>query len=84
MNVQLRLGSNGFVKVWLNGKEVWNWNSPSGRLVKLDEDIVKVTIPKGGVRQNPLFPNQSRVVVVMIFECCASKIPPTTFDLHDS
>ena len=33
-----------------------------------------------GVRQNPLFPNQSRIAVVMIFECCASKIPPTTFD----
>ncbi len=36
-----------------------------------------------GVRQNPLFPNQSRVAVVMIFECCASKIPPTTFDFRD-
>ena len=46
-DVQFRIGSNDLVKVWLNGKEVWDWNSRSGRLVKLDDDIVNVTIPKG-------------------------------------
>ncbi len=38
---------------------------------------------RSGVRQNPLFPNQSRIAVVMIFECFASKIPPTMFDFRD-
>ncbi len=45
--VQFRLGSNDLVKVWLNGKEIWNWNDPSGRLVTLDDDTVDVTLPKG-------------------------------------
>ena len=45
--VQFRIGSNDLVKVWLNGKEIWNWNDPSGRLVTLDDDIVNVTLPKG-------------------------------------
>ena len=45
--VQFRLGSNDLAKIWLNGREIWNWNNPSGRLVQLDEDIFPVTLSAG-------------------------------------
>ena len=43
--VQVRLGSNDSVKMWLNGKQVWTHNL--GRVVALDDDVVEVTLPKG-------------------------------------
>ncbi len=43
--VQIRLGSNDSIKMWLNGKEVWNLNK--GRVLGLDDDIVPVTLPAG-------------------------------------
>jgi hypothetical protein len=47
-DVQIRLGSNDYVKMWLNGKQKWNWwNSSKGRHVTLDNDIFPVTLPKG-------------------------------------
>jgi hypothetical protein len=48
--VQFRIGSNDQIKLWLNEKEIWNWDNPSGRLVRLDEDIVPVTLPAGKSR----------------------------------
>ena len=45
--VQIRLGSNDSVKMWLNGKEIWNWDNPSGRGVIFDDDVVPVTLPAG-------------------------------------
>ena len=46
--VQIRLGSNDYVKMWLNGKQEWNWwNNSKGRHVALDDDIFTVTLPKG-------------------------------------
>lgn len=47
-NVQIRLGSNDAIKVWLNGEEVWRHES--GRIVGLDDDIFPVTLPKGKSR----------------------------------
>jgi hypothetical protein len=48
--VQFRVGSNDQIKIWLNGREIWNWDNPSGRLVGLDDDIVPVTLPAGNSR----------------------------------
>ncbi len=48
--VQFRVGSNDLVKIWLNGKQVWNWNNPSGRIISLDNDIIPVTLPAGRSR----------------------------------
>jgi hypothetical protein len=45
--VQFRVGSNDQIKIWLNQKEIWNWNNPSGRLLEFDEDIIPVSLPKG-------------------------------------
>lgn len=43
--VWVRLGSNDSVKMWLNGKEVWNHKT--GRWVALDDDVFPVTLPAG-------------------------------------
>jgi hypothetical protein len=43
--VQIRLGSNDSVKMWLNKKLMWD--NKIGRGVALDDDIVEVTLPKG-------------------------------------
>jgi hypothetical protein len=48
--VQFRVGSNDQIKIWLNGKVIWNWDNPSGRLVVLDNDIIPVTLPAGKSR----------------------------------
>jgi hypothetical protein len=42
---QFRIGSNDSVKVWLNGKEVWD--NLVGRSLMLDSDIVPVILPQG-------------------------------------
>lgn len=42
---QLRLGSDGSVAVWLNGKEVHR--KQAARAIAFDQDKVDVTIPKG-------------------------------------
>jgi len=47
MNVQLRVGSNDSVVVWLAGKKVWD--NKVDRTARLDDDIVPVTLPKGVV-----------------------------------
>ena len=44
-NVQLRVGSNDAVRVWLNDEEVWRFNQ--FRLAILDDNIVGVTLKKG-------------------------------------
>jgi hypothetical protein len=46
-DVQFRVGSNDQIKIWLNQKEIWNWNNPSGRLLEFDEDIIPVSLPSG-------------------------------------
>ena len=43
--VQLRVGSNDAVTVWLNGIKVWESNE--GRTVALDDDIVDAVLPQG-------------------------------------
>jgi len=48
--VQFRVGSNDSIKVWLNDAEVWDKPIPPGRQLKLDDDIVPVTLPKGTSR----------------------------------
>ena len=45
--VQFRAGSNDQLKIWLNGKDIWNWDNPSGRLVRFDDDIIPITLPEG-------------------------------------
>ncbi|MBN1348020.1 DUF4838 domain-containing protein [candidate division KSB1 bacterium] len=47
-DVQIRLGSNDSVKMWLNGKEVWN--NHLGRVVVMDDDTIPVTLPAGKSR----------------------------------
>lgn len=44
-DVAFRVGSNDSVKVFLNGKEVWN--NKVSRSATIDNDIVPVTLPKG-------------------------------------
>ena len=44
-NVQLRVGSNDAVAVWLNGKKIWE--NSEGRTVALDDDIVDAVLPGG-------------------------------------
>jgi outer membrane protein assembly factor BamB len=42
---QLRIGSDDGVKVWLNGQVVWTNQVPRG--LRLDEDVVPITLKKG-------------------------------------
>ena len=46
--VQLRIGSDDGVKVWLNGQVVWTNQVPRG--LQLDQDIVPVELKKGNNR----------------------------------
>ncbi|MFH1740123.1 MAG: DUF4838 domain-containing protein, partial [bacterium] len=45
VDVQLRIGSNDTLKVWLGGEQVWEFGS--GRPAKLDEDIIPVHLKAG-------------------------------------
>ncbi len=45
MEVQLWMGSDDDIKVWLNGKTVWS--KKIGRMLKKDEDKVKVKLKEG-------------------------------------
>jgi len=44
-SVQMRLGSNESVKVWLNDSEVWRWNEVRSSI--FDDDVVPVTLQPG-------------------------------------
>lgn len=44
-NVQLRIGSDASLKVWLNDKEVWKLNEHRNAI--FDDDIIRVTLKEG-------------------------------------
>jgi len=45
--VQVRLGSNDWAKLWINGTLMLNSHPAFGRPVLLDDDVVPVTLPRG-------------------------------------
>jgi hypothetical protein len=45
--VQIRLGSNDWAKLWVNASLVLNSHPSFGRPVLLDDDVVPVILPKG-------------------------------------
>jgi len=48
--VQIRLGSNDWAKLWVNGALVFNSHPAQGRPVILDEDVLTVNLPAGTSR----------------------------------
>lgn len=48
--VQIRLGSNDWAKLWVNGELRLNSHPAQGRGVLVDDDIIPVTLPKGTSR----------------------------------
>jgi hypothetical protein len=50
IEIQIRLGSNDWAKLWVNGELVLNSHPALGRPVLLDDDILPVTLPKGRSR----------------------------------
>ena len=44
---QIRTGSNDAIKLWFNGRLMYQHQSPGGRWAVVDDDIVPVTLPAG-------------------------------------